>query len=96
MTKTCPEQSRRVNPSEITPEHVYLSRRKFMVGIGALVTSSLVSRRRLRRRSDPDKHPPSVPLTKSGRFCLSLSKSRHLGDSSGKRRRALRGRSQHG
>jgi sulfoxide reductase catalytic subunit YedY len=32
----------KINPSEITPEHVYLSRRKFMVGIGALVTSSLV------------------------------------------------------
>lgn len=32
----------KINPSEITPEHIYLSRRKFMVGIGALVTSSLV------------------------------------------------------
>jgi len=32
----------KINPSEITPEHVYLSRRKFMVGIGALLTSSLV------------------------------------------------------
>jgi sulfoxide reductase catalytic subunit YedY len=32
----------KINPSEITPEHVYLSRRKFMVGIGALVTSSLL------------------------------------------------------
>ena len=35
----------KINPSEITPEHVYLSRRKFIataVGIGALVTSSLV------------------------------------------------------
>ncbi len=32
----------KINPSEITPEHVYMSRRKFMVGIGALVTSSLV------------------------------------------------------
>jgi len=32
----------KTSPSEITPEHVYISRRKFMVGIGALVTSSLV------------------------------------------------------
>jgi len=32
----------KIDPSEITPEDVYLSRRKFMVGIGALVTSSLV------------------------------------------------------
>jgi len=34
----------KINPSEITPEHVYLSRRKFIgkaVGIGAVVTSSL-------------------------------------------------------
>jgi sulfoxide reductase catalytic subunit YedY len=35
----------KINPSEITPEHVYLSRRKFIakaVGIGAVVTSSLL------------------------------------------------------
>jgi sulfoxide reductase catalytic subunit YedY len=32
----------KINPSEITSEHVYLSRRKFMVGIGALATSSLL------------------------------------------------------
>jgi sulfoxide reductase catalytic subunit YedY len=32
----------RINPSEITPEHVYLSRRRFMKGVGALVASSLV------------------------------------------------------
>jgi sulfoxide reductase catalytic subunit YedY len=32
----------KIKPSEITPEHVYLSRRKFMVGIGALVASSLI------------------------------------------------------
>ena len=31
----------KISPSEITPEHVYLSRRKFMVGIGALAASSL-------------------------------------------------------
>jgi sulfoxide reductase catalytic subunit YedY len=31
-----------INPSEITPEHVYLSRRRFMKGVGALVASSFV------------------------------------------------------
>jgi len=31
-----------IKPSEITPEHIYLSRRKFMVGIGALAASSAV------------------------------------------------------
>lgn len=29
----------RIRSSEITPEHIYLSRRKFLIGIGALVTS---------------------------------------------------------
>jgi len=32
----------KVNPSEITPEEVYLSRRRFMRGAGALVASSLI------------------------------------------------------
>jgi len=31
----------KINSSEITPEHLYLSRRRFMVGIGALVASSV-------------------------------------------------------
>lgn len=31
-----------IKPSEITPEHIYLSRRKFMVGIGALATGALL------------------------------------------------------
>ncbi len=31
-----------IHPSEITPEHVYLSRRKFVVGIGALLTGTLL------------------------------------------------------
>jgi len=31
-----------IKSSEITPEHIYMSRRKFMVGIGALVTSAAV------------------------------------------------------
>jgi len=32
----------KIDPSEITPEHIYMSRRKFIVGMGALLTSSLV------------------------------------------------------
>jgi sulfoxide reductase catalytic subunit YedY len=32
----------KINSSEITPEHIYLSRRKFIKGVGALVASSLV------------------------------------------------------
>ncbi|MBC8264214.1 MAG: protein-methionine-sulfoxide reductase catalytic subunit MsrP [Anaerolineales bacterium] len=32
----------KIKPSEITPEHVYLSRRKFMAGVGALAASSLI------------------------------------------------------
>ncbi len=31
----------KITPSEITPEYLYMSRRKFMVGIGALVASTL-------------------------------------------------------
>jgi len=32
-----------IKSSEITPEHIYLTRRRFMVGVGALVTGALVS-----------------------------------------------------
>jgi len=32
----------KISPSEITPEHIYLSRRRFLKGIGALATSALV------------------------------------------------------
>jgi sulfoxide reductase catalytic subunit YedY len=32
----------KIDPSEITPEHVYLSRRRFMKGVGALVAGSAV------------------------------------------------------
>ncbi|MGD9405024.1 MAG: molybdopterin-dependent oxidoreductase, partial [Anaerolineae bacterium] len=31
-----------IKPSEITPEHIYLSRRRFMKGAGALAASSLI------------------------------------------------------
>jgi sulfoxide reductase catalytic subunit YedY len=32
----------KIKPSEITPEHIYLSRRKFMVGIGSLMAGSVL------------------------------------------------------
>ena len=32
----------KIKPSEITPEHVYLSRRKFMAGIGALAVTAVL------------------------------------------------------
>jgi sulfoxide reductase catalytic subunit YedY len=33
----------KIKSSEITPEHIYMSRRKFMVGIGALATSTVLA-----------------------------------------------------
>ena len=32
----------KINPSEITPEHLYISRRKFLTGAGALVVSAIL------------------------------------------------------
>ena len=32
----------KIKPSETTPEHLYLSRRKFMTGIGALAASAAI------------------------------------------------------
>jgi sulfoxide reductase catalytic subunit YedY len=32
----------KINPSEITPEHIYISRRRFIKGVGALVAGSVV------------------------------------------------------
>ncbi|HEY4691281.1 MAG TPA: protein-methionine-sulfoxide reductase catalytic subunit MsrP [Anaerolineae bacterium] len=33
----------KIKPSEITPEHVYLSRRKFMIGVGALAATATLA-----------------------------------------------------
>jgi sulfoxide reductase catalytic subunit YedY len=33
----------KIRPSEITPEHIYLSRRKFMTGIGAVAAGSMLA-----------------------------------------------------
>ncbi len=35
--------SKPIAPSEITPEHIYLSRRQFMIGIGALASSAALA-----------------------------------------------------
>jgi len=63
----------KINPSEITPEHIYLSRRKFMIGIGALAAGSLLLG--ACRQREPSPTPtgsdglaspvatPSLPLT---------------------------------
>ena len=51
-----------IDPSEITPEHVYLSRRRFMKGAGALVAGSLI----LAACGSPTSTPtgsPTVALT---------------------------------
>ena len=58
----------KIKPSEITPEHVYLSRRRFMRGVGALAASSLLlaacggTRERL-GQSSPTAPPTAVPPT---------------------------------
>ena len=47
----------KINPSEITPEQVYLSRRRFMKGVGALVASSFILA--ACGIQDPTKPPPT-------------------------------------
>ena len=47
----------KINPSEITPEQTYLSRRRFMKGAGALVASSLI----LAACGSPEPTPTPVP-----------------------------------
>ena len=47
----------KINPSEITPEQTYLSRRRFMKGAGALVASSLI----LAACGSPEPTPTATP-----------------------------------
>jgi sulfoxide reductase catalytic subunit YedY len=47
----------KINPSEITPEHIYVSRRRFMKGVGAFVASSLI----LAACGSPDSTPAPTP-----------------------------------
>jgi sulfoxide reductase catalytic subunit YedY len=55
----------KIKPSEITPEHIYMSRRKFMVGIGALAASSLILNACDRRGSSPTL-PPNTAVGSGG------------------------------
>lgn len=48
----------KIYPWEITPEHLYLSRRKFLAGVGALVASTLF----LGACREPDSSPPPEEL----------------------------------
>ena len=56
-----------INPSEITPEHIFHSRRKFLVGAGAFVVSAMF----LGSCSKQDPLPPIV-----GGFCDSAQASK--------------------
>lgn len=63
-----------INPSEITPEHIFHSRRKFLVGAGAFVVSAMFL-------GGCGKQDPLPPLT--GGFCDSAQASKttdELGD----------------
>ena len=51
----------KINSSEITPEHLYLSRRRFMVGVGALVANSLVLAACARQTPSPTPTQGSTP-----------------------------------
>jgi sulfoxide reductase catalytic subunit YedY len=51
----------KINSSEITPEHLYLSRRRFMVGVSALVANSLVLAACGRQTPSPTSSSESVP-----------------------------------
>jgi sulfoxide reductase catalytic subunit YedY len=46
----------KIKPSEITPQHIYISRRRFIKGVGALVAGSLVA-----AACGPDPVPTVVP-----------------------------------
>jgi sulfoxide reductase catalytic subunit YedY len=50
----------KIKPSEITPEHIYMSRRRFMKGVGALVASSVV----LAACGTQDPQPTAPPVAK--------------------------------
>jgi sulfoxide reductase catalytic subunit YedY len=54
-----------IKPSEITPEHIYVSRRKFMVGIGSLVAGSLLLGACGSQDPAPDASPSLEPSTEA-------------------------------
>ena len=56
----------KINPSEITPEHLYLSRRRFMKGIGALAASSLLLAACGGKSPTPTTRPNGGPSPEAG------------------------------
>ena len=54
----------KIRSSEITPEHVYLSRRKFMAGVGALATSAALAA--CRAQAPGAAAPQPAPASPSG------------------------------
>jgi len=55
-----------IHRSEITPEHVYLNRRRFMFGIGALAASALVAGAALSGCRPPEATPTTDPTLAPG------------------------------
>lgn len=55
-----------IDPSEITPEHVYLNRRRFMVGIGALTASAFALGTTLSGCRQPATGSPTDPASTPG------------------------------
>ena len=58
----------KINPSEITPEHVYLSRRRFIKGMGALVAGSALLAACGSQEIAPTAAPAAVPTTGAGQI----------------------------
>ncbi len=68
----------KINPSEITPEHLFISRRKFITGAGALVASALFLASC--ERQEP---PPPGAAAEDGDYCASAKAGKdtdELGD----------------
>ena len=69
----------KIHPSHITPEHIYLSRREFMVGVSALMGSVLLSTacKRLDTGVPPGTGvPPDTGMPPDTDFCESAQASR--------------------
>ncbi len=67
----------KINPSEITPEHLYISRRKFIAGAGALVASAFFL------ANCEGQAPPPGTAAEDGDFCASAKAGKdtdELGD----------------
>jgi len=56
----------KINSSEVTPEHLYVSRRKFIAGVGALLASSLIAAA-CERPGTPSPSPTAADFCASAR-----------------------------